>query len=117
MNKREKGASLLETIVALALMGSISVAFLSGLANTSMARAEANERATAKILAESLIEQIKKETFALSYDNVTIPDEFEGYTPVITAESQRNGNIQKIKVSISRAGQEVLTLESYKVNR
>ena len=115
-NKREKGTSLLETIVSLALMGIISVAFLSGLATTSTARAEANERATAKILAESLMDQIKKESFAVSY-NMTIPDEYEGYTPVITVESQRNGNIQKIMVSVSRANQEVLTLESYKVNR
>lgn len=116
-NKREKGSTLLETIVSLALLGIISVAFLSGLATTSTARANANERASAKILAESLMDQIKKEAFALSYDNVTIPEGYEGYTPVIVVDSQRNGNIQKITVSVSRAGKEVLTLDSYKVNR
>jgi type II secretory pathway pseudopilin PulG len=47
--KHEKGISLLETVVALAILSIISLAFLSGLASTSSARAIAEERVAAKL--------------------------------------------------------------------
>ncbi len=118
MRKHQKGSTLLETIVALALLGIISVAFLGGLATTSTARADATERSTAKILAENLMEQIKKTDFAADYSAVvTISDEFAGYTPVITAVPGKNGSIQKITVTVSHAGQEIYSLETYKTDR
>ena len=55
--KREEGISLLETIVALGLLGIIAVGLLSGLATTSTARVTADEHVSAKILAESAIDR------------------------------------------------------------
>ncbi len=117
MMKSEKGVSLIETIVALALVGIIAVTFLSALATTSNTRAIADERASAEILAESQMEKIKKQGYALSYDPVPILDEYDSYSADILVDSMRNGNIQKITVTISHKGQDVTTLESYKVNR
>jgi type II secretory pathway pseudopilin PulG len=117
MMKSEKGISLLETIVALALMGIIAVTFLSALATTSNTRVLADERASAEILAESQMEQIKKQGYSLSYDSVPIPDEFDSYSAEVLVDNMRNGNIQKITVTISRKGKEVTALEGYKVNR
>jgi prepilin-type N-terminal cleavage/methylation domain-containing protein len=114
--KSEKGISLIETICAVAILGIIAVAFLSGLATTSTARATNEERTSAKILAESIIENIKTDTYSLSYEPV-IPPEFPGYTASVTTTSERNGNIQKIVVTIHHQGQDVLSLESYKVDR
>jgi prepilin-type N-terminal cleavage/methylation domain-containing protein len=114
--KSEKGISLLETLVAVAILGIISVAFLSALATTSTARATNEERTSAKILAESIIENIKTENFSASYEPA-IPPEFPGYTASVTTASERNGNIQKITVTISHQSHQVLTLESYKVDR
>lgn len=112
--KGQKGVSLLETILALAIMGIISASFLSGVATTSSARVIADERASGKILAESLMESIKKESYATSY-NITIPDDFVGYTANVTVVE--NNNIQDISVRVEHHGHEILTLESYKVNR
>jgi prepilin-type N-terminal cleavage/methylation domain-containing protein len=116
MFKSEKGISLIETICAVAILSIIAVAFLSALATTSTARATNEERSSAKILAETIMENIKTEQFNLSYEPY-IPPEFVGYTAIVTATSERNGNIQKIVVTIHHQGQDVLSLESYKVDR
>ena len=112
----EKGISLLETILALALLGLISASFLGGTATTSTARVTADEKASGKILAESILETIKKMDYDASY-NVTVPEEFAGFTANITVENIKNDNIQRIFVTVERRNSEVLTLESYKVNR
>jgi prepilin-type N-terminal cleavage/methylation domain-containing protein len=112
--KSEKGITLLETILALAILGIISASFLSGVAMTSSARVTADECASGKILAESLMEGIKKEPY-LPYYSVTVPSDFPGYTANVSVVE--NNNIQDITVRIERRSREVFTLESYKVNR
>ena len=115
--KSERGSSLIETLVALTLLGIIGAAFLGALATTSNARLIADERASARILAESQMENVKKQDYAFSYGTIPIPDENAGYSATIDADSMRNGNIQKITVTIIHRNREVITLESYKVNR
>jgi len=112
--KSEKGFSLLETILALALLGIISACFLGATATTSNARVINDEKASGKILAESIMENIKKEAYLASY-NVTVPSDFAGYTASVTVIE--NNNIQDITVGITRRNREVFSLESYKVNR
>ena len=108
---------MLETVVALALLGIIGVAFLNGLATSSSSRVIADEHASARILAESQMEDIKKQTYALAYDPVPIPAEYPGYSAAIVTDSMRNGNIQKITVTIMHHSKDITTLECYKVNR
>lgn len=113
--KSEKGFTLLETILALALMSIICVSFLSGLATTSSSRALAEERVAAKILAETQMENIKKQAYT---DNYTLlsPDGFDGYSTNVTVEDFYY-NLQKITVSIYHHDDEVFSLESFKVKR
>jgi len=54
-----KGFSIIEVLVALALLGIIAVAFLGGLATASKAMIIADERATAESLARSEMEYVK----------------------------------------------------------
>ncbi|MFA5316672.1 MAG: type II secretion system protein [Dehalococcoidales bacterium] len=115
--KSERGASLIETVIALALLGIISAAFLSALATSSNARNIADVQVSARILAETQMEELKKQTYAFSYNATPIPDEYPGYTALIEADSLRNGNIQMITVTIEHYGKEITHLESYKVNR
>jgi prepilin-type N-terminal cleavage/methylation domain-containing protein len=77
----ERGFSLIEVMVALALLGIIATGFLSGTAVTSNTRVIADEHASAKMLAESIMDGIKKQDFGASY-NVTIPDEFPASPPM-----------------------------------
>jgi len=112
--KSEKGISLIEVLVALALLGIISASFLGAVATTSTARVTADERASAKILAEGLMDTIKKDTYKTSY-NITIPEEFVGYSANLTVTN--GNNIQELTFLIKHRNRDVLTLESYKVNR
>ena len=115
--KSETGSSLIETVVALAILGIIGVAFLSALATTSNTRSIADEHASARILAESQMENIKKQTYAFSYDPVPIPADYPGYTAVVDIDNLRNGNIQKVTITIRHHDRDIETLESYKGNR
>ena len=113
--KNEKGVTLLETVLALALMGIIGVAFLSGLGTTSNARALAEEQVTAKILAETQMESIKKQAYTDNYTPISL-DGYTNYSANITAVDHYY-NLQKITVTISHHAEEVFTLETFKVKR
>jgi prepilin-type N-terminal cleavage/methylation domain-containing protein len=114
MFKGQKGFSLLETILALAILGAISASFMSGLASTSKARVVADERAAGKILAETLMEDIKSQPYE-AYYTPAIPGEFPGYTATVSV--QENNYIQSINITIQHRDHDVLMLQSYKVNR
>jgi Tfp pilus assembly protein PilV len=114
--KSEKGAMLIEVMVAMALLGIIGVTLLSGTATTSTARMTAEERSTAKILAESVMEELKTQEYDTSYD-YTVPPEFTGYSVNLTVENILANNLQRVTAAIEHRGKVVLTLESYKSNR
>ena len=113
----ERGSSLVEAVVALALIGIIGVCFLSAVATSSSSRLIADEGTSGRILAESQMEEIRKRSYALTYNPVPIPDEYVGYSALIDVDPFRNGSIQKITVTITCHNKEVASLESYKVHR
>ncbi len=59
----ESGVTLIETLVALAVLGLIAVVFLSGLATAARATLIADEQATAESLARSEIEYVKSQDY------------------------------------------------------
>ena len=133
----ESGVTLLETLVALAILGLVAVALLSGLTTAARATIIADEQATAESLARSEIEYVKSQDYIdytdpghLEYESVTPPDSYSielTPTPIDPdtglAYGQTGGifeqddGIQKITVTVKRNNNPVLTVEDYKVDR
>ncbi len=120
----ESGAMLVETLVALALVGTVVISFLSGLATASKVTVVTDEHSTAESLARTQMEYVKKATYvpdATTYAAAPIPDDisYTAYTVEITAAALNDPDdgIQKITLTIKRGGNAVTILECYKVNR
>ena len=142
-----KGVSLVEVIIALAILGIIAVAFLSGLSTSLNATSIADERSTAQTLAQSQMEYVKSQeyssgddwSYALTHDttdepagwpsdwgwewsedNPPLSEDYAGYCVHVEAAEFDEG-IRKITVTVYHsedcAEDEVLTLEDYKVDR
>lgn len=115
--KSEKGSSLIEVVVALALLGAIGVSFLSALATTSNSRSISNEHTSGRILAASQMESILYEAYSSSYHPIQVPPEYNGYTTAIDIDNLFDGNIQKITITVRHHNKDITKLESYKVIR
>jgi len=120
----ESGVTFIETVVALALLGIIAVAFLSGLATTAKATIIANEQTIAESLARSQMEWAKETAYtddATEYSPAPIPSggDYTGYSVTITATPLHNPDdgIQKITATVKHYDKEVMELEGYKVDR
>jgi len=70
--KKERGFTLIEVIIAVALLGIIAIAFLGGLATASRAIFIADERATAESLARTEMEYVKNCDYE-TYDPGDLP--------------------------------------------
>jgi len=125
---RSRGFTLIEVLIAIALVGMIAIAFLSALATASTVLILADERATAESLARSQLEYVKNS----DYDDINNPPQYSKIDPAfipdgydIDIEAVRldpdpdnppseDDGIQKIKVTVSRDDKEVITVEGYK---
>ena len=110
--------------MALAILGILSVAFLSGLATSTRATIIADEHSTADSLAISQMEYVKNTGYVYETTGYTaeqIPDEadYADYSAVVTAAALNSPDdgIQKITVTIKRSGVDVAQVEGYKVDR
>jgi len=124
LTRRESGLTLIETVVALAILGAVSVTFLSGLTTISKATFIADEQTTAESLARSQMERVKTTDYvygATEYPPAPIPSgkDYINYSVVITAEPLNNPDdgIQKITVTIKHFDKTIIKLESYKAQR
>lgn len=119
----ESGTTLLETVVALAIVSTVAVTFLGGLATTSKATIIANERATAESLAHSQLEYVKNYDYqygASEYPvdpSLTIPENWSVLPPVVELVHDTDDGIQKVTVTIEHDSEAVFVMEGYKVDR
>ncbi len=113
--KAERGLGLVESLVAVAILGTAVVAFVIALSTGSIAVREGDQEARAQRLARTQLEEIKAAPYADSYTPIVEPD----YDVSVTAGSipDTGADIQKITVTISRDGSDILIVEDFKVNR
>ena len=123
-----RGFTMIEVVIAIALIGLIGVAVLSALSTASMALIIADERATAESLARSQMEYIKDNNNSLydtndppeySPDLASVPDGYYIDIEAVRLDPEGDGyddddGIQKITVTVSRDGEVVVTLEDFK---
>jgi len=114
----ERGYSLIETAISIAIIASIAAAFLGGLTTASKTLFLADEHETAQNLAAQQMEYVKQLPWADSY-SVGVPGDYAGYSVVINASdiASRDNTIQKIAVVVSHNGKAITTLEDYRMNR
>ena len=114
----------METVIALAILGAVSVSFLNGLTTASRSVFITDECSTAESLAQSQMEWVKNASYsynATSYSAAPVPDgrDYLQYSATVFAEPLHtpDDGIQKITVTIQRSSENLFNLEGYKVDR
>jgi prepilin-type N-terminal cleavage/methylation domain-containing protein len=142
----QKGTTLIEVLIAIAILGMIAVPFLTALSTSSRGIIIADERTTAESLVRSEMEYVKNSPYnstGFSYEIPATPDNpppwdesrtalddrYAGYSVNVTgvpidpdtgeALSSGDKNIQNITVRVYHWGEDepVLTTSTYKIAR
>lgn len=115
----EAGFSLVESLVAVAILGVSLTALISNLSVGSLAVNLQNESTLAQQLAQTQMETIKAAAYDSTGASYTLISSPEGYAVSVNTDSAiySNSHIQKITVNVAHDGVTVITLEDYKVDR
>jgi type II secretory pathway pseudopilin PulG len=111
--------SLLEALVAIAMLGGIIVVMVFAMSGGILAVGENAEEVSAQELARSQMEYIKSCVYdpdATTYPTVDMPNDY-GISVGVENVPYTNTDIQKVTANISRGGDLVMTVTDYKVNR
>ena len=128
MKKRQDGFSLVEVLVAMALVGLLSVTVPAALSGASRATITVSEHTTAESLARSEMDYIQSQPYDSSNatpEYAVIPDlppSCRIVTPLAVRLDPRGDGatgdegLQQITVTVQRNGKDVYTLVDFKVN-
>ena len=117
--RSEKGLALVESLVAVLLLGTTILTFTTALATGSLGVRENDQEVVVQSLARSQLEYTKSYSYdpnATTYPTVATPPGY-AISVAVSAISGTNSNIQKVTANISRDGNLIMTIEDYKGNR
>lgn len=116
----ESGTSMIEVLVALAILGATGLAFLGGLATEAKAGMVSDEQTTAESLARSQMEYVRRiayQTGATQYPAdpaLVVPSGWILPASTVRPVHVTDDGIQKVTVTVQHGGKTVFTLEGYK---
>jgi len=130
----QRGISLLEVLIAAAILAAIGVSLLTALDTNARATRQLDEKVVATNLATAYFEAIKAMTYAETYpapeDIITIPPQYIVDVDISFSSDGEWGDgidwvgtytdetIQKLAVTVSReSGEHVLTICTFKTKR
>jgi len=110
----QAGVSLLEVVIATAILGTVGAAFLSAISTAVVSNGKLTQETTAVNLARTQMEDIKAQPFVdpPAYATVTPPT---GYSVTVTSTTLVAGALEQITITVS-GGSAMVTLTGYKVN-
>jgi hypothetical protein len=118
IKRSQQGIGLVETLVAVAILGTAIVTFITALSTGAISVGENGQETTAQRLAQSQLEYTQNLAFDLTgaYPVIAAP---AGYSLALTAGSVTGTdvNLQKITVTVLHDGANVFTVSGYKVKR
>jgi type II secretory pathway pseudopilin PulG len=115
----ERGISLVECIVAIAILGGAVLTLVLTMSGGALAVRENDRQAVAQGLARTQLEYVKNHAYdpgATTYPAVSVPEGY-GISVGVTAVPGAGADIQKITANVTRDGAVILSAEDYKVNR
>ncbi len=121
--KSDQGFALIETLVAMALMGIVAVSMLSGAVTMTRATTISDDQAIALSLVRSEIEYVKNYQYQYSAStypvdsSIDIPAGWAVPPPVVGLVHATDDGIQSVNVTAERNGEVVLSVEIYQVDR
>jgi len=128
--KEEKGFTLLEVVLSLAILGIVAAGFLGALATGSRAISIADERATAESIARTQMEYVRIQPYDadnnppvyLEISGSELPDGYSIVLNTMRLDPKGDGidtddGIQSITVVVQHHGEPVFDLEGYRTYR
>jgi len=114
--REQKGMTLIDTLVALAILGAVGIAFMNALSAGSSASGQVDEVAMTEKLVRNQLEGIKN----ASYD-ITAPYEYPivdhpaNYPVSVDIEPNGDNTLQDITITVSHEGETLITVDTLKV--
>jgi hypothetical protein len=118
-SREERGTSLVESLLAIAILGGGILTIVLAMSSGALAIQENDEQAVAQSLARTQMEYVKNCAYdagAVTYPAVSAPESYS-INVGVSATPDGDGEIQKITANVTRKGAVILTAEDYKVNR
>lgn len=118
-DRNEGGSTLVEALVAIAILGGGVLTMILSVSGGALAVQENDQEVTAQSLARTELEYVKNCAYdpgASTYPPISAPTGY-GISVGVSAVPGGNTNIQKVTANITRDGAVIMTVVDYKVNR